>query len=94
MCPLLLYRSRIESMESKGRGRGGVPLLPEGMWDALNRGDAKRDDELEDSLKDLAANADDNSGVDVPLSFGGKSHSGRGFGAGRGMGRGRGLQRG
>ena len=83
-------------MENKGRGRGGVPLLPEGMWDALNRGERK-DVDFEEGLNSLAAETTENElSMEMPTSFGGKSQSSGGWGAGRGAGRGRGrgLQRG
>ena len=86
----------------RGRGRGGgVPVLPQGVWSALQSGGSSSEADLSKIVSVEASTVEDadEDTMAMPMGFGGGGRgAGRGRGGGRGgmgMGRGngRGLQR-
>jgi hypothetical protein len=82
----------------RGRGRGGVPLLPVGVWDALNGSNERAEQPVEqflnqakdDKHNDRFADANEDAFRFSFSSFGGRrgGRDGRGPHGGRGRGRG------
>ena len=73
----------------RGRGRGGgVPVLPQGVWSALQSGGSSSEADLSKVEASTVEDADDDDAMAMPMGFGG---GGRGAGRGRGGGRGGGM---
>lgn len=84
------------------KGRGGVPVLPEGMWDSLQgitnteKSNQDQDNLTNNDSKLIDNNIDDNDNDynnEIPVSFGRSSTTSGGLGRGRGRGRQNGLER-